>query len=50
MKKLSKKVQTTLRLPVDLKDKLDKDALTYGVSLNEYIILLIYKSYQSLLE
>lgn len=33
--------QTTIRLPVELKEKLQQEAAVKGISLNSYILLLI---------
>ena len=38
--------QTTIRLPVELKDKLQQEAADMGISFNSYLITLIYKGYQ----
>lgn len=40
--------QTTLRLPPELKEKLQEEATTKGISLNSYILLLIDIGRQSL--
>lgn len=42
--------QTTLRLPAELKEKLQVEAERMGISLNSYILLLIDKGRQSLQE
>lgn len=40
------KEQTTLRLPADFKEQLMKEAQNYGISFNEYIIMLIHRGRQ----
>lgn len=40
------KEQTTIRLPVELKETLMTEAYNYGVSFNEYLLILIYKARQ----
>lgn len=40
--------QTTLRLPAELKEKLQQEAVEKGISLNGYILLLIDTGYQCL--
>lgn len=40
------KTQTTIRLPVKLKEKLQREADKKGMSLNSYILLLIDIGYQ----
>lgn len=42
--------QITLRLPAELKEKLQVEAERMGISLNSYILLLIDKGRQSLQE
>lgn len=41
-----KKEQTTIRLPAKKKEELMKEAQNYGVSFNEYLLILIYKARQ----
>lgn len=36
--------QTTIRIPVDLKEKLQKEAQEKGISLNAYILMLVEKN------
>lgn len=38
------KVQTTIRLPAELKEKLAQEAARRGISLNELIIIFLRKS------
>jgi predicted HicB family RNase H-like nuclease len=44
----SEREQTTIRLPAELKEKLQQEAMVKGLSLNSYILLLIDtgRSYQ----
>ena len=35
------KVQTTIRLPAELKEELEREASKRGISLNSYILMLI---------
>lgn len=44
----NEKIQTTLRLPEWLKDKLDNDAQELGYSFNELALILIHTGYQYL--
>ncbi len=39
--KKSEREQTTIRLPAELKDELQREAVKKGISLNAYILLLI---------
>ncbi|WP_455649074.1 toxin-antitoxin system HicB family antitoxin [Enterocloster citroniae] len=40
--------QTTIRLPGELKEKLQQEAAKMGISFNAYILLLIDKGHQYL--
>ncbi len=42
------KVQTTIRLPAELKEQLAQEASERGLSLNTYILILIDRSRQYL--
>lgn len=43
---MTEKEQITLRLPAEMKENIAIEAQNYGVSLNEYILILIYKARQ----
>ncbi len=40
-KESSEREQTTIRLPVEMKEELQREAVKKGISLNAYILLLI---------
>ena len=40
-KESSEREQTTIRLPVEMKEELQREAVKKGISLNAYIVLLI---------
>ena len=40
-KESSQREQTTIRLPVEMKEELQREAVKKGLSLNAYILLLI---------
>ncbi len=42
------KEQTTIRLPKELKEKLQREAEETGISFNSYILLLIDKGHQAI--
>lgn len=42
-----KREQTTIRLPMELKEKLQMEAQQMGVSFNAYILMLIEKGRRS---
>lgn len=46
MEEKMEREQTTIRLPVGLKDKLQQEASKLGMSLNGYILWLIEKARQ----
>ena len=41
---MTEKEQTTIRLPAELKEVLMQEATDYGVSFNEYLLILIDKA------
>lgn len=38
------KEQTAIRMPPELKEELMREAQNYGVSFNEYLLILIHKA------
>lgn len=49
-KKKTEREQTTIRLPAELKEQLQREAQERGISFNEYMLWLIYKARQDLQE
>ena len=42
----TRKEQTTIRLPVELKEQLQQEAERRGISFNSFVILLLKKGFQ----